>query len=47
MEQILIDDERYKNGDIHIIKKSGYQMSDTGVFRKVKETVVDEMYQEN
>lgn len=48
MEQTLVDDnERYKNGDIHFLKKSRYKMSDKGIFTKIEETIIDKMYTDN
>ena len=44
MEQMLIDDMEFKNGDIHFLTKNIYQMSSTGIFKKVKETIIYERY---
>ena len=43
MEQILIDDDmKFKNGDIYFLKKNIYKMSSTGVFKKIKETTIND-----
>ena len=45
MEQMLIDDDmEFKNGDIHFLTKNIYQMSSTGIFKKVKETIIYDRY---
>lgn len=45
MEQMLIDDDmEFKNGDIHFLTKNIYQMSSTGIFKKVKETIIYDQY---
>ena len=44
MEQMLIDDMEFKNGDIHFLTKNIYQMSSTGIFKKVKETIIYDRY---
>lgn len=44
MEQTLIDDDpKFKNGDIHFLKKSIYQMTASGKFKKMKETVINDI----
>lgn len=44
MEKTLIEDEEFEVGDIHALKKSIYQMSTSGVFKKIKETVIHNTY---
>jgi hypothetical protein len=42
IEQTLIDnDPKFKNGDIHFLKKSVYQMTTSDEFKKVKEKIIN------